>query len=135
MGGRRSGRRAIQVPAERRVRLDVRLLHRLRAFDQVPDAYLSGQLTVDRGGVEIGQLLWEVHHQGEHDTTLTVHYRQVYAAYQFAHLKETFAVDWQQCNYGGRRPWLRCPVCSRRCMVLYMGHGRLACRICNRSCS
>jgi hypothetical protein len=38
------------------------------------------------------------------------------------------------CNYGGTRPWFRCPSCGRRCAVVYYGApgGRYACRRCVR---
>lgn len=32
-------------------------------------------------------------------------------------------------NYGGRRTWFTCPVCGRRCGVLYLAQ-RVACRKC-----
>lgn len=40
-------------------------------------------------------------------------------------------VDRTPCNYGGSRPWFRCPTCGRRCAVVYFGRGRYACRRCN----
>ncbi len=36
------------------------------------------------------------------------------------------------CGYGGVRRWFGCPVCSRRCEVLFMRSGRFACRSCQR---
>ena len=35
-------------------------------------------------------------------------------------------------RFGGRRVWALCPRCSRRCRVLYIGLGRIACRRCFR---
>jgi hypothetical protein len=34
-------------------------------------------------------------------------------------------------RFGGRRPWMLCPRCSRRCRVLFLGFGRVACRRCS----
>jgi hypothetical protein len=34
--------------------------------------------------------------------------------------------------FGGRRLWMLCPRCSRRCRVLFFGLGRVACRRCFR---
>lgn len=34
------------------------------------------------------------------------------------------------CNYGGYRRWFRCPVCDRRCELLYLRSARFACRKC-----
>jgi hypothetical protein len=36
------------------------------------------------------------------------------------------------CNFGGSRPWFRCPVGGERVAVLYMRGGRFACRRCQR---
>jgi len=42
-------------------------------------------------------------------------------------------LEWTPCNYGGSRPWFRCPAmgCGRRIAVLY-GSGIFACRQCHR---
>lgn len=41
-------------------------------------------------------------------------------------------LDYTPCNYGGRRIWLRCPVCYRRVALIYMDErdGYFKCRIC-----
>lgn len=46
---------------------------------------------------------------------------------------ETLPIDltWTPCNYGGERPWFRCPRCGRRVALLY-GGGIFACRHCHR---
>jgi hypothetical protein len=35
-------------------------------------------------------------------------------------------------RFGGRRLWMLCPRCSRRCRDLFIGFGRVACRRCFR---
>jgi hypothetical protein len=35
-------------------------------------------------------------------------------------------------RFGGRRVWVLCPRCSRRCRVLFIGFGKIACRRCFR---
>lgn len=42
-------------------------------------------------------------------------------------------IEWTPCNYGGSRPWFRCPAigCGRRIAVLY-GSDIFACRQCHR---
>lgn len=35
-------------------------------------------------------------------------------------------------RFGWRRLWILCPRCSRRCRVLFLGFGRVACRRCFR---
>lgn len=47
-----------------------------------------------------------------------------------------FRLAWTACHYGGRRPWLLCPRCGRRCANLYQMHeprpGEGGCRLCWR---
>ena len=43
-------------------------------------------------------------------------------------------IDRTPCNYGGTRPWFRCPRCQRICAVIYgvASDGRFGCRHCMR---
>jgi hypothetical protein len=45
---------------------------------------------------------------------------------------QVLALEWTPCHYGGMRPLLRCPRCTRRCVVLYVVRDRLYCRYCLR---
>ena len=45
-------------------------------------------------------------------------------------IRETVALDFTPCNYGGERPWFRCPHCYKRRGVLYSVDGRFRCRPC-----
>ena len=49
-------------------------------------------------------------------------------------VSDAFMVTHTPCNYGGRRPWLRCRWCAKRCAVIYglSGDGRFGCRKCLR---
>ncbi len=40
---------------------------------------------------------------------------------------------WTACQYGGERPWYRCPACDRRVSALYLppDADRFACRHCH----
>jgi hypothetical protein len=42
------------------------------------------------------------------------------------------SLEWTRCNYGGERPWFRCPAarCGRRVAILY-GGSIFACRRCH----
>ena len=42
------------------------------------------------------------------------------------------SLEWTRCNYGGERPWFRCPAtrCGRRVAILY-GGSIFACRHCH----
>lgn len=41
-------------------------------------------------------------------------------------------IVWTECNYGGERPWLVCPIldCRKRSAILYSHHDGVACRAC-----
>lgn len=45
---------------------------------------------------------------------------------------EPIALERTPCNYGGTRPWFRCPSCHRRCAKLFLQRGRFLCRVCHR---
>lgn len=52
-------------------------------------------------------------------------------SYQQCHFPALF--EWTDCNFGGQRPWFKCPMCRERCRFLYARGGRyegFACRIC-----
>lgn len=42
-------------------------------------------------------------------------------------------IETTPCHYGGERWWFLCPVCFRRCQIIYQppGQGVFACRICH----
>src|SRR5688500_4895697 len=46
------------------------------------------------------------------------------------------AIDlrWSRCNFGGQRPWFRCPAepCGGRVAILYLVGGIIACRRCHQ---
>jgi hypothetical protein len=55
---------------------------------------------------------------------------------EWEEVKETVALEWTSCNFGGERPWFVCPGadCGRRVAVLY-GPGRyFLCRHCYDLC-
>lgn len=45
---------------------------------------------------------------------------------------QTIGISRTPCNYGGSRPWFRCPIRGERVAVLYLRAGRFACRHCQR---
>jgi len=46
-------------------------------------------------------------------------------------IRDTIYLDFTPCNYGGDRPWFRCPHCYKRRGVLYSVGGRFCCRQCH----
>jgi len=48
-------------------------------------------------------------------------------------VRQLVNVDRLPCHFGGTRPMLRCPRCSRRCRWLHLYGARFVCRICTRA--
>jgi hypothetical protein len=45
---------------------------------------------------------------------------------------QTIGITRTPCNYGGSRPWFRCPIRGERVAVLFLRAGRFACRRCQQ---
>jgi hypothetical protein len=47
--------------------------------------------------------------------------------------KYAVPIEWTPCNFGGTRPWFRCPAkdCTRRVRFLYQVNGVFICRRCS----
>jgi hypothetical protein len=45
--------------------------------------------------------------------------------------RQSVAIAWTPCHYGGQRPWFLCPFCNNRLAILYLGMV-LACRKCQQ---
>jgi hypothetical protein len=41
-------------------------------------------------------------------------------------------IEWSSWGFGGRRPWLLCPICSKRKLVLWVNSDHLECKLCLR---
>lgn len=46
--------------------------------------------------------------------------------------KHWIGITQTPCHFGGQRRWLVCPLCGNRMALLYMRHGRFACRNCHQ---
>lgn len=46
--------------------------------------------------------------------------------------KHWIALTQTPCHFGGQRRWFVCPRCGNRMALLYMRHGRFACRHCQQ---
>ncbi|WP_295406247.1 hypothetical protein [uncultured Thiocystis sp.] len=64
------------------------------------------------------------------DTTLEVDYRRPADDHAWHTQRETLDIARTACHLGGTRPWLHCPVCWRRCAILYLTEHGLLCRTC-----
>jgi hypothetical protein len=106
------------VKAEHCLRLDVRALAKRKVLQ--PGSY-SWRWTNTSSGEERGSIGFSVT-----AWALTLNYStNGKPVMQHVPLERT------ACNYGGTRPWLRCPRCDRRVAVLYMRSGLFSCRKCS----
>lgn len=46
------------------------------------------------------------------------------------HYRYPVFITWTKCNYGGKRPWFKCPKCYKRVGKLYSKDGYYRCRVC-----
>lgn len=49
----------------------------------------------------------------------------------WVHHQQSVAVLWEDCRFGGQRPYFQCPSCHRRVLKLY-ARGEFRCRQCHR---
>ena len=71
----------------------------------------------------------------QYPSNLAVSLRESHARFVHRMLDYRVEIDWTPCNYGGARPWFRCPPCGTRRAVLYTppaGDEPVACRGCLR---
>lgn len=124
MGGRGSGRRyrgTTTTTIEDVKQLDLRYLKR---HDLLRPGYV-GTLSWSQGGDEIGSIGFRVT-----STYLLLSYRYREYGNAWEDVEERVELAWTPCHYGGQRPWLRCPQCKRRVILLYDHGRRFLCRHC-----
>lgn len=46
-------------------------------------------------------------------------------------VEQTVPISRTQCNYGGERNWIHCPICQTRVAILYLVSGLFRCRHCH----
>lgn len=113
MGGYGSGgyRYNARRSVESLLRLDVRRLHR------------AGLLTPNTPGISTWRRGESVTSSISYRTTGTLEGRASALELDYsrkgAPVKQHLPLEWTPCNYGGSRPWLLCPGCSRRVAILY----------------
>jgi hypothetical protein len=121
MGGIGSGREGNRIAVEACLSLDINNLRR------------QGLLG---SGVHAR---WSWTHDGEEVASLemlvgfgVLHLEGVDHRYDARKIDHAVSTTYTSCNYGGSRPWFRCPNCSRRAGKLYMplGGRHFLCRRC-----
>jgi len=102
-------------------RLDVRWLHRQGYLDRRP--HLVAWSWGEQPDGSVGLALVD----GRLVITYCFHRRETET---WQDIRQVVDLDWTPCQYGGQRPWFRCPGCQRRVAVL-CGYDRLfLCRHC-----
>lgn len=104
-----SGRRGWRGKVEERIRLDLRRLK--------PGAW---EVAYTRGGEKVGSLF----------VTLSADQLVLRFMLDGQEASQKFPITTTACNFGGTRPWLSCPFCTRRCLILYSSSVGFGCRRC-----
>jgi hypothetical protein len=107
--------------------IDVRYLHR----NGLLQPGHSFSLRWSQAGKQIGSI-GGVAHEDDDRVTFFYRHRSGGSGGEWEDVRETVALEWTACNFGGERPWFVCPGadCGRRVAVLY-GPGRyFLCRQC-----
>jgi hypothetical protein len=72
------------------------------------------------------------------EASIKLDYRYRSGESEWQNIEEPVSVEWTPCNYGGKRPWFRCPgvvngrYCGRRVAILYAASPYFLCRHCYR---
>lgn len=122
MGGMGSGPGRRHNSASGYLRLDVNKLHRGGWLE--PGRACSWQWTwgysEDKSTISIAALAG----------SLRLTFRVKSSGEDWQSVAQDVEIDRTPCNYGGERPWFRCPRCGRRVSVLY-GAKAFYCRACH----
>ncbi len=124
MGGIGSGtwcRWDKKTTAEEIKRIDIRYLKRCGWLS--PGYY--GSLSWQCMGEPSGNINFQVY-----QLKMVLKYRYQDWDDEWQSIEEDVWFDRTPCNYGGERPWFRCPHCGRRVAVLYGAGVRFLCRHC-----
>lgn len=125
-GGSRygAGRPAHNTKAESVPRVDVRLWARSGYFDRA-SYFTCGW---NRGGEPSGNITV----QSSQDSATLIYRIKDFHSDEWQDKRQVIPVVRTACGYGGNRKWFECPVCQRRCELLYLRAYRFACRKCQR---
>jgi len=125
-GGSRygAGRPAHNIKAESTQRIEIRRWVREGRFDG--SHYFSAGW--NRGGEPTGSI--SVH--TTRDSAVLSYRIKDFHSDEWQDKREHVPVVLTTCHYGGTRRWFRCPVCQRRCELLYLRAYRFACRLCQK---
>jgi len=125
-GGSRygAGRPAHNIKAESVQRIEIRRWVRAGYFDG-SSCFSTGW---NRGGEPTGSISV----QTTRDSAVLSYRTKDFHSDEWQNKRQHVPVELTPCNYGGSRRWFRCPVCQRRCELLYLRSHRFACRLCQK---
>lgn len=125
-GGSRygAGRPAHNIKAESVQRIEVRRWSRA--------GYFTGNFFFSTSWNRGGEPTGSISVQTTRDSAVLSYRIKDFRSDEWQDKRQFIPVLQTPCNYGGSRRWFRCPVCQRRCEVLYLRAYRFACRKCQR---
>lgn len=124
MGGRGSGRRSGKQKLDGLVAVDLRYLHRNGLLEPERVSFLRWI----RNGQDIGYT--SITAAEDH---LVLDYPAQRSAYGHCNeVTQIVQLSRTACHFGGTRPWIHCPCCDRRVLLLYLGPTCFRCRHCYR---
>lgn len=127
MGGYGSGRPSHKTKAEECRSLDVNRMHRASCFVEGETA----SWVWSRDGKEVARIGYQMTESG-----LMLDYRVRIRGGGWEPIKQLVLIEFVNCNYGGQRPYFRCPgavagrSCNRRVGKLYADGRYFLCRHC-----
>ena len=124
MGGPGSGRFSGRGTTDGSQPLDIRRIYRAGLL--APGRLFSWQWSI--GGKPYSNIRARV----EGDRVVLIYRSRRRGDTDWQDVEQPVRVDHTPCNYGGTRPWWRCPSCNRRVAVIYSPGERYACRHCYR---
>lgn len=104
-------------------RIDVRFMYKRGLLKEG----MAGSLSWTTRGEPSGSISYR-----SYDGSLLLSYLLTSGDSKPEQINDQIQVEWTPCNYGGRRPWFRCPSCIRRVMVLARQGRMFRCRKCQQ---
>lgn len=137
MGGYGSGRSSSRHTVEESYEIDTsyELVRRL-LMGSLPSGYgFRYAWTERRSGEERAciHLFPEAASDTDRAEAVAAKYRSRPPGGEWENHEQRIRVEWTPCNFGGERPWWRCPQCRSPCRVVYLtrSSSQIACRDCH----
>jgi len=121
MGGYFSGRKGWRRKVESQHSVDIRWMKRKGWLYNG----CTGTLTWSCRGEQTGSIGYWVSAE-----TITLDYKHHEPDGEWEPVQSEIRLEYTACNYGGKRIWMRCPHCGRRCAKVYIAGKYPACRKC-----